>query len=198
MPRWLVAMSKLKQPYKKPGRVLRELFEYLIGFIALAVFAGYAFAKGPPTEMRWLAAFKLGTAVGVLELGYLWFISRPANRLILGANLWLCAGGVAAFLEQWWWLKLYEKFGEASLFACILLAGIVSTVGSRSGFVGEIGPKTAVRSTSLILLASVVLALILAIAYKGDVKVAAVFPIIALSWLNRVLRVKVRSARLGC
>lgn len=155
MPRWLVAMSKLKQTYMKPSRVLREVFEYLIGFIALAVFAGYAFAKGPPTEVRWLAAFKLGTAVGVLELSYLWFISRPANRLILGANLWLCAGGVAAFLEQWWWLKLYEKFGEASLFACILLAGIVSTIGSPSGFVGEIGPKTAVRNTSLILLASV-------------------------------------------
>ena len=177
-----------------PAWIIREIFDYLIGGIALGVFAGYAFANGQPTEARWLVAFKLGSVVGILEFVYLWFIARPANRLILGGNLWLCAGGLSAFFEQWWLLRLYEKFGEASLFSAILFVGITSTIISPSGFVGEAGNKLAVRKASLVLLFFVVLALGLAVVNKGNPKVAAIFPIIGLAWLNRALRLGVRRA----
>ena len=178
----------------KLAQVAQEIFEYLIGFIALAVFAAYAFANGQPTEARWLSAFKLGAAVSLLELSYLWFRARPANRLILGGNIWLCAGGIAVYFEQWWWLKLYERFGEASLIAAMFCIGVFSTVFSRAGFVGEIGTRRAVRSASLILLGAVAFALCFAMLNKGNAKFAAIVPIIALAWLNRALRVWTRRA----
>jgi hypothetical protein len=37
--------------------------------------------------------------VAAVELAFLLVRAKPANRLILGANIWLIAGAVAAYLE---------------------------------------------------------------------------------------------------
>ena len=163
------------------------VLEYLIGFIALALFAYLAFGRGPSTDDSFVFAFKASAVLAVVELGYLLARGAPANRLIVGANIWLIAGGVAAFLEQWWWLRVYQQAGEASLFSAMLLVGVLSTFASPSGFIAKIGPKPSVRRASLVLLAAVVCALAVAIYFRGNVKYAAVIPVIALSWLNRLL-----------
>jgi hypothetical protein len=41
---------------------------------------------------------------------------------------------------------------------------------------------------SLVLLTAVILALAVAVYFRGNVKYAAIIPVIALSWLNRLLR----------
>jgi hypothetical protein len=73
--------------------------EYLLGFLALAIFAALAFGKGTPTDERMVFAFKIGAGVAAVELAVLLLRSTPTNRLILGANVWLMAGGAAALLE---------------------------------------------------------------------------------------------------
>jgi len=167
--------------------------EYLLGFLALAYFAYLAFAGGPSTEDRLISAFKAASIVAVLEMSVMFSRGKPANRLIVGANIWLIAGGLAAYLHQWWWLRGYQQLGEASLFLCIAAVGLVSTALSRSGFVAANGPRRTIVSASLLLLAAVVLALLTSIYYRGNVKLAAVIPIITLSWLNRLLRRKIES-----
>jgi hypothetical protein len=164
------------------------VLEYLIGFLALAFFAYLAFGRGQSTDESFVFAFKASALVAVIELGLLLARASPANRLILGANLWLIAGGVAALLEQWWWLRIYQQFGEASLFVFMLLVGLVSTLSSSAGFVAKHGPKPSVIRASLVLLAAVACALAVAVYFRGNVKYAAVIPVIALSWLNRLLR----------
>jgi predicted permease len=164
------------------------VFDYLIGFAALAVFAYLAFARGHGTDEGFVNAFKVGSLVAVVELALLLARQAPANRLILGANLWLMAGGLAAFAEQWWWLKLYQQFGEASLFVAMLCVGVATTVFTPSGFIAKLGPAAAVRRASWVLLAAVGCALWVAVWFRGDVKFAAVLPVVALSWLNRLLR----------
>ncbi len=172
---------------------LLAVLEYLLGFIALALFAYLAFGRGPSTDESFVFAFKVSSLVAAVELGLLLARQSPANRLIVGANLWLIAGGVAAFLQQWWWLRVYQQFGEASLFAAIFLVGVYFTLSSPTGFIAKQGPKPIVRRASLVLLAAVVAALLVAIYFRGNVKFAAVLPIIALSWLNRLLRYRVPS-----
>jgi hypothetical protein len=164
------------------------VLDYLVGFIALALFAFLASGRGPSTDDSFVFAFKASAVLAVIELGYLLARDVPANRLIVGANIWLIAGGVAGFLEQWWWLRIYQQAGEASLFLAMLLVGVLSTFASPSGFIAKIGPKPSVRRASLVLLAAVVCALVAAIYFRGNVKYAAVIPVIALSWLNRLLR----------
>lgn len=189
------ASRRAAPPTLPAGAAIKRLawavFDYLVGFIALAVFGAYAFA-GPPSDQRWVAAFKLGAALAVMELLYLWWRSLPANRLILGANLWLLAGGLAAATQQWWLLLGYQRWGEASLFVAMLVVGLAATLGSRAGFVGAAGPPHKVRRASLALLAAVAGALATAVAFRGDAKLAAVLPVIGLSWLNRALRLYVQ------
>ena len=124
-----------------------------------------------------------------LQLGQCdWLIGHASETpLILGANIWLIAGGAAALFEQWWWLRIYQHFGEASLFLTMLLVGLVSTFSSSAGFIAKLGPRSQVLRASLVLLAATGLALAAAIYFRGNVKYAAVVPVIALSWLNRLL-----------
>jgi hypothetical protein len=172
-------------------RALITVLEYLLGFFALAVFAAYAFAQGAPTPERFVSAFKLASCLAALELELLLWrkatAAKPINRLIIGANVWLIVGGAAAFLQQWWLLQLYQRFGEASLFAAMLAVGLV-TAWLPGGFVGALGSAQRVRLASSALFGAVALALGVAVAYKGDVRLAAVLPVIALSWLNRALQ----------
>lgn len=162
--------------------------EYLLGFLALAVFAYLAFGRGQPTDQGLVWAFKVSALLAAVETAVLLARPTPANRLILGANAWLIAGGTAAFLEQWWWLLLCQRFGEASLFMAILLVGVLSTAFSPVGFIAKAGPRLAVRRSSLVLLACVGGALAAAVHFRGQVQYAAVLPVIALSWVNRLLR----------
>lgn len=162
--------------------------EYLLGFLALALFALLAFGSGPATDDRLVFSFKAAAPLAVLELAVLLWRAAPANRLIMGANVWLAAGGLAAYLQQWWWLKGYQQLGEASLFISMAMVGVATTVLSPAGFVAAVGPRRRVVLASLGLLAAVTLALLAAVHFRGNVKLAAVIPVIALSWLNRLLR----------
>ena len=167
--------------------------EYLVGFIALALFAYLVFGRGPSSDDTFVLAFKASALLAVVELWYLLARAAPANRLILGANIWLITGGVAAFLEQWWWLRIYQQAGEASLFLTMLLVGLVSTFSSPAGFIAKTGPKSSVRHASMVLLTAVGCALVVAIYFRGNVTYAAVIPVITLSWLNRLLRHRLAS-----
>jgi hypothetical protein len=162
--------------------------EVLLGFLALAFFAFLAFGPQPPSDGRFVLAFKAAAPVALAEVAFLLWRPAPVNRLIFGANLWLIAGGFAAYTQQWWWLRAYQQFGEASLFIAMLLVGIITASFSKTGFVGANGARQKVLRASLALLAAVLLSLFAAIYFRGDVKLAAVVPVIALSWFNRLLR----------
>ena len=164
------------------------VIEYLLGFMALALFAYLAFGRGPTSDEQFVSAFKICGAVALIELVALLARTTPANRLIIGTNLWLIAGGIAAFLEQWWFLRVYQHFGEASLFIAMLCVGILATVASPAGFIGKRGQRDKVLRASVLLAAAVAVALLAAIYFRGNVKFAAVLPVIALSWLGRLLR----------
>ena len=164
------------------------VIEYLLGFLALALFAYLAFGRGPTSDEQFVSAFKICGAVGLIELVALLARTTPANRLIIGANLWLIAGGIGAFLEQWWFLRVYQHFGEASLFFAMLCVGIFTTAASPAGFIGKHGQRGKVLRASVLLVAAVAVALLAAIYFRGNVKFAAVLPVIALSWFGRLLR----------
>jgi len=168
--------------------VLVSIVEYLLGFFALAAFAAHAYANGAPTDERFVDAFKLAACLAAVELFLLSRRAAPTNRLIVGANVWLLVGGIAAFAQQWWLLRGYQRMGEASLFLSFLAVGVVATVLTPEGFVAAHGPKRQVVVASVALLVAVLFALWAAIAFRGDVKFAAVLPVIGLSWLNRGLQ----------
>ena len=114
------------------------------------------------------------------------------DRLI-GA-VWLAAGGLAALLQQWWWLKGYQQLGAASLFISIGLVGLATTALSPAGFVAAAGSRHAVILVSLALFVGVLVALAAAVHFRGNVKFAAVIPVIALSVQSALRRTVPRDA----
>jgi len=169
-------------------RVVLAIVEYLLGFLALAVFASLAYSGGRPGDERFVFAFQVAGCLALAELAVLFYRAAPANRLIVGANLWLLAGGLAAFTEQWWWLRLYQRVGESGLFISMLLVGLATTAFSTAGFVAAQGERRRVLAASAVLLAAVCAALLAAVQFRGTVQWAAVVPVIALSWVNRLLK----------
>jgi uncharacterized membrane protein YfcA len=65
--------------------------------------------------------------------------------------------------------------------------GIVATAFTPTGFVAAAGPRRKVIPASLAMLLAVGLAAVVSVQFRGDVKWAAVLPVIALSWLNRLV-----------
>ena len=74
------------------------------------------------------------------------------------------------------------------MFVAMLAVGLLTTAISPSGFIAATGQRSRVLWSSAALVAAVLLALVAALHFRGDVRLAAVLPVIALSWLNRLLR----------
>ncbi|WP_373975535.1 nucleoporin NDC1 [Chitinibacter sp. SCUT-21] len=160
----------------------------LVQFFPLSIFALYAFWHGAPSDERWLAAFQIGALLALIQLIWVLRQAQPANRLILAANLYLIAGGMAAFFQQWWFLKLYGSLRVAAIFVFILAVGIVTTLCSPAGFIAQAAaPTQQVRTASYYLLAATLIALTVSLYYRGNQTWAAVVPIVSLVILQRIL-----------
>jgi hypothetical protein len=179
-------------------RVVKTVLGYLLGYVALAIFAMIAFGSGPPTDAIWRRAFLIGGGVAVAELCVLWIMPIPANRLVIAANVYLAAGGAAFALKQWWFLRGYEKFGLSGILLAMFLVGLLTTFATKAGFVGMQAPQALVRRASYVMLGIVLLALASAQAVpKIDSATGAIIiTVLAYSyramrnWVTRQLRQK--------
>ena len=160
----------------------------LVQFLPLSLFAAYAFWHGAPDETRWQHAFQWASVAALVQLAIVLPQRRPASRLVLAANLYLLMGGAAFFAHQWWLLQLYDTLRESAIFIIMLVVGVVTTVGSRAGFVAAgAAPRPRVVRASLWLLAATAVALAVSVLYRGDRYAAAVLPLLALAVFQRVL-----------
>lgn len=177
------------------GLVSRWIFA-LIQFVPLSVFASYAYQFGPPPPERWAEALKLGALVAIVQLLIVSVVPRPVNRLLLGANLYLLVGGLAALTRQWWFLQsVYGGLREAGVLVFMVLVGVATTFFTQAGFVGEQGAQSnQVRRYSLYLLFAGSLALSVSVFFQGQIFWAAVLPISGLAALQHLLAHRLRSA----
>jgi|TARA_R110001583_G_C5445628_1_gene390342 hypothetical protein len=156
----------------------------LIQFFPLSTFATFAFWNGAPSNDRWLEAFQLGALLGLIQLVILLPQKNPLNRLVLAGNIYLILGGLAAFFQQWWYLKLYDSLRESAIILLMLIVGGLTTFVSSSGFIAV---KGSARKFSIYLLIATSAMLPFAIVFEGNRTYAAVLPIIFLAILQRYL-----------
>jgi hypothetical protein len=161
----------------------------IVQFLPLTLFATYAFWHGAPTDDRWVEAFKLGGLAAVVHLLSVVPRGRPVDRLVLGANLYLLAGGVAAVARQWWFLRYYGALGESAIFLFMLGVGAVATFATEAGFLAVPGaPAATIRRHSLVMLAATLAALAVSFVFRGHTQVSTALPVLALTFLQRELR----------
>jgi hypothetical protein len=160
----------------------------LIQFLPLSLFATYAFWQGAPDDQRWQHAFQLASVVALVQLAIVLPQRRPVSRLVLAANLYLLLGGLAFFAHQWWFLQLYDALRESAIFIIMLVVGVATTFGSRAGFVAACSipraPVIVPRSGSWL---PQLWLWWCPSAIGADRYLAAVYPIVALAIVHRVL-----------
>jgi len=172
---------------------LKTWFFALIQFLPLSSFASFAFWNGVPTNERWIQAFEFGAIAGVIQLIIVYFQPNPVNRLILGANLYLIVGGLAAFLQQWWLFKLYGSLQETAIFIFILCVGLITTFVTAAGFLPvQTTHKEKVKEYSYYLLVATLIALVCSLLFQGNRTWSVVVPIIVLALLQRFFSYKLR------
>ena len=156
----------------------------LIQFFPLSTFATFAFWNGSPSNERWLEAFQLGALLGLIQLVILLPQKNPLNRLVLAGNIYLILGGLAAFFQQWWYLKLYDSLRESAIILLMVIVGGFTTYVSSSGCIAV---KGSARKFSIYLLVATSAMLPFAIIFEGNRTYAAILPIIFLAILQRYL-----------
>lgn len=160
----------------------------LVQFAPLSLFAAYAFWNGAADDQRWEVAFKLASVAAIIQLAIILPQRRPANRLVLAANVYLLLGGIAFITRQWWYLALYDALRESAIFIIMLAVGAITTLASRAGYIGVTDvPRRFVVRASVILWLATLAALALSIQFRGDRYLAAVWPIVGLAVLQRIL-----------
>jgi hypothetical protein len=166
----------------------------LLSFLPLSVFATYAFWTGPPDDRRWVDAYLLSAALAVVALALALAGREPANRLMLGANAYLVAGGLAALTRQWRVLALFGVLQESAIFVSMLVVGIVATTWSASGYIGVVSHDARrVRRYSVYLLACTAASTGVALAFQGSRLAAAALPIVMLVMAHRSLAERLRA-----
>lgn len=161
----------------------------LLQFFPLSCFLFAAFRHGNPQPEDWLIAFMVGGAVAVLQVIVATMISRvrPLNRLLLGVNAYLAIGGLSALTNQLWILQALDTLRESGLFLCILAVGVITTLGSKAGFVGQEDSRGESRTKhySFALLTLAIIAAIPSFFIKGQLIFSAVIPLTLLTIVNR-------------
>jgi hypothetical protein len=126
--------------------------------------------------------------VALVELLVLFKLPKPANRLIVAANLYLMLGGLAFALKQWWVLGIYEIWALSGILLCMLAVGVLSAVFTTTGFIGAQGRSVRVRQASCLLLALVALGALWAKLFPSTPRDTGVVIITALALSQRALR----------
>lgn len=171
----------------------------LIQFFPLSLFATYAFWYGLPDDQRWREAFQIAAFAAIIQLAIVLPQPRPANRLVLAANIYLMLGGLAFLTHQWWFLNLYNSLRESAIFIVMLAVGIISLLFTQAGYAAlPSAPRQTVIKASLWLFAATALALAISITFRGNRTFAAVIPIICLAVLQRILVYRAQRQTLAC
>jgi len=155
------------------------------GFLPLVLFLAWASAEPEPGPERWTAAYRLAA---VPALGVLAAAARaraPGDRVVLGANAYLVAGGALAWVAPDALGIFGGELRESGLLLAILAVGAATMLFSRHGYarVDPSGPRLA----SAALLAVTGAAALFSFRFRGDRFLAGTLPLAALLVASRLV-----------
>ncbi len=155
----LIAIASLAycayEIHKNPKRWL-ETIQYLpiVGCMLYARVAGIS-------ADAWENAFSFGGLLGLLVILILVHHRVLMDRLFLGVNLFLMAGAFGFLFNIEPIIEWYSNTKGGPFFTCILITGFLTTLFTKTGFIGKHGmSKDAIRYSSFLLLAVSFVALI--------------------------------------
>lgn len=139
--------------HQKPKKWIEQIqYMPIIGFMLYARFAEHE---------AWINAFSFGGLLALITVLVLFHERFLMDRLFFGVNLFLVLGAAGFLFDIDQIIHWYGATKGGPFFGCIVFVGLLSTLFTRTGFIGKRGmSKDATRYASFLLLAASVICLI--------------------------------------
>jgi hypothetical protein len=158
----------------------------IIEFIPISVF-GLIVRLTSENGVNWKLAFIFGGCFAVIEKAILVAKRFPLNRILLGTDVFLIIGGLGYLFNIQLILNVYLFLFQATLFASLLIIGVLTTFITERGFIGvKHHQRNRIIIFSLYLLGAGVVAFLVSFTFRGNYMLAGVLPfsgMLAISWI---------------
>ena len=122
----------------------------------------------------------------------------PLDRVSLGVDVFLIVGGAGFLFNIAPILYIYRKLIQATLFASLLVVGVLTTFLTERGFVGtKHREQGLVIIYSLYLLGAGVVAFFVSLVFRGNFFLAGILPFTGMIVINRMLAKRLRESKLN-
>jgi len=161
-----------------------------IEFIPISAF-GIVVRLTSENGVDWKLAFIIGGCFAVIEKSLLLANRFPLDRILLGTDVFLIIGGLGYLFSLQFILNIYLFLFQATLFASLLIVGVLTTIFTERGFIGvKHHQRDRVILFSLFLLGTGAAAFLLSYIFRGDYMLAGVLPFTGMLAVNWILTKK--------
>ena len=145
----------------------------------------------PKTPVDWQMPFMACGAAALLVTAVPVVKKVRLNRLFLGINLYFFTGGLAFVTHQFWLNNIYGHLTASGILLWIAAVGLVTTVSSPTGFIGEDHPdKQLVKKYSGMLIAATLAAAALSYIFRDSHLLSEIIPFTGLFICYGILKNK--------
>ena len=166
---------------------MKKNYLNIVEFIPICAF-GIVVRLTSDNGVNWELAFIIGACFAVLEKAILMVKRYPLDRILLGADVFLIIGGLGYLFNIQLILNIYKSLFHATLFASLLIIGLLTTFLTERGFVGvKHHERSRVVIFSLYLFGAGVAAFLISLAFRGDYFLAGILPFTGMLVVNGML-----------
>ncbi|MBT3455440.1 hypothetical protein HN446_00035 [bacterium] len=187
--KYLFAILSLFSAIKLDG--FDGMIKRSLQFFPLIIF-GYCYKNGLSGEMT----FIVGGIFGLLSLLVGLFTRRKMDTLFLSVNCFLIGGALMSYFHFSWLLKFYGMLRESSLYAWVVIVGIITTIFSSEGFINVKceQKESTVKLYSLFFLIISVVVLLFSLYFKGGENyiLSAALPFVILIFSKKYIQMHLK------
>jgi hypothetical protein len=175
---------------------IKGFMKEAVQFVPVITLASSFLVSGRVDLERAGSLFVIAGVEAVVITGVLLFMKVPLNPVLVGTNLWLCAGALAFGIPLDGLAGVLARLQAGGLYVCVLFTGIVSTAVLPAGYIGmEHTDPTTVKKMSLILLLLTGGILVWSLVFIENIRLGGGIPFIALNVTRRVILQRTRRSR---
>ena len=145
----------------------------------------------PKSPTDWQLPFIAAGLATVAIITIMAVKKEKLNRIFLGINLYFFTGGLAFVTHQFWLNNIYGHLTASGMLLWVTAVGLVTTIATPTGFIGEAHrDKALVKKYSGLLIAATLIAAALSYGFKDNHLLSEIIPFTGLFIVYGMLKNK--------
>ena len=167
---------------------IKGFLKEAVQFIPVITLASSFLVAGGVDMERAGALFVIAGVEAMVITGVLLFMKVLLNPVLVGTNLWLCAGALAFGIPLDGLAGVLAHLQAGGLYACALLVGIAFTAVLPTGYIGMVHPDTTtIKRMSIILLILTGMILVWSLVFVDNIRLGGGLPFIIMNITRRIM-----------